>query len=583
MKRDQTAQRLPVEPALSVSIADQLKALTPSARSALMRRLDRTVLPGPELVAKALHDCGVRRLSGIMGTPADGIFAACEKRMRVLGFRHQMNAVLAASADNYASGALVHAVCVSAGPGIINSLTGVYFARDNHLPLLFLGTRRSLEDEGRGYFQELDAVPIMAPLTKWAATIRDPADLMPMIREGIQVAINGQPGPVFLDLPEDVIGQAAPAVDIAKPNRQVESVPETEVDEALKLLRSAKAPLVCLGEDLRWETNLSSLLAFLEREQIPWITLPMARGILPEDHPLCANRTRRRLPKHCDCFMLAGGWFDWRLRYGSEIPADAKIIHIHPDQTVLSRNIRAALEIKGQPGAFLNLLAKKEPTQLDVHSLRHRWIQMVEREMISGNSGLGDSTGDSPETKTGMPLGAAYRAVANCLPDEAIVTVDGNITLSYAQFAIIPKRPFSWFDPGWNGLIGGSLGLAIGLKLAHPDRPVIALMSDTSFGMSGMELETCARLGIQVTVIVGNNGGHTGSQRDRQWFPAGSEPISTFGLLPYHEIGHSLGADSLPLDKIEDIPPAVTRALSLNRPSCLNLILDPETPHPGFW
>lgn len=561
-------------------IALRLKSLTPESRAALLKRLDRPVSDGAELVANALHQCGVERLSGILGTPADGIFSACQKRMRVLGFRHQMNAVLAAAADNYSSGRLVHTVCVSAGPGIINSLNGIYFARDNHFPLLFLGTRRSLEDEGRGYFQELDAVPVLAPLTKWAATVRKTGDIMPMIREGIAKAIEGQPGPVFLDLPENIIMSEGLLTTLTQPTREIDPVPQAKLSQALSLLRSAKAPLLCLGEDLRWDTDLEALLAFVEREQIPWMTLPMARGILPEDHPLCVNSIRRQLPGKCDCFLLAGGWFDWRLRYGAEIKPETRIIHVHPNEDQLSRNVQADLKIKGQPGVFLNSLATHSSEQETDVPLREPWMELIRTQSDTGRKQQPNALEDSTQE---MDPARAYPAIEESLPENAMITVDGNVTLSYAQFSITPKSPFSWLDPGWNGLIGGSIGLAIGLKLANPGRPVIALTSDTSFGMAAIELETCARLGINITVVIGNNGGNTGAHRDRMWFPDDAEPTSTYGLLPYHQVGQSLGTASAELRDVDEVSMAIQDALSSEKPGCLNLILRPDAPHPGFW
>ena len=573
--------RKPGEAASREILAQRLRSLDGHARAALRKKLTAAQsLSGHALVAEALRQCGVERLSGIMGTPIDGIFSACHGKLRVMGFRHQMNAVLASASDNFANGHLIHAVCVSAGPAIMNTLNGVYYARDNHWPVLIIAGRRALRGEGQGYFQELDAVPILKPLTKWAATVREPSQIMPMIREAIQKAIEGEPGPVFLEIPEDVLEGTASPLTLKPPQRPSNSLNADEISETLQLLRDAEAPLLCLGEDLRWEVDLGALLSFLERENIPWITTPMARGILPEEHPLCMNTARRRLPKSCDCFLLAGAYFDWRLRFGAEISPNAAVVHVHPESDKLGRNVQAKIAVNADPGSFLNALASTASTNPAGPISTQSWVDQAQSECRAVDVSRAPWMA---ETGRPMPPQAAFLEIAKELPDNARFCVDGNIVLSCAQFTLFPKQPYSWIDPGWNGLIGGSLGLAMGLKLAHPDQPIISIVSDTSFGMSGMELETCARHGINIIIMVCNNWGNTGALRDRQWLPDTREPVSVYEKSDYHKIGEALGIHSEQATTPESAARLVREAIRDKRAVCINAIFDKNAPHPGFW
>lgn len=562
-------------------LEQRLQNLSPEQRASLLRRLGKQVLTGNDLVVEALWDCGVERLSGIMGTPVDAIYgAAFRKGLRVVGCRQQTNAVLAASVDNYASGKLKHVVTVSAGPAITNAITGVYYTRDNHFPMLLLGGQRSPVNRGCGDFQELDGTEVMQTFTKWAATVPDACSIAPMIRKAVEVAISGQPGPVYLGLPEDVLEQSAVYEFQQKPERTESFFPEDTISKVLKILRQASSPLLCLGEDLRWDTDLDALLQFIEREQIPFVTTPMARGLLPETHPLCGNTARRRMQLSSDCLVLVRAWFDWRFRYGAELNTDANVVHIHPSAEHLGKNMAGAFTVSGSAGAFLNQLTIASNNAPPVTG-RRGWIEQMELEKKQAVELRSQWRSQSSEP---MQPRKFYESMQMCIPVDSILSVDGNISLAHAQHSLFPRRPFSWFDPGRNGLIGSSLGAAMGLKLAHPDRPVFALMSDTSFGLSGMELETCSRNGIHLIVVLANNSGNTGSCRDDKYFPESEARISRFSQeIAYHDIASALGWKAWEIRHPEEIGPALEKALAANEPCLLNAIFSPDALSPGVW
>lgn len=564
------------------AIRRRLYELDTHSRERVRKRLRGPVLSGAELIAEALQHCGFQRLSGMMGIPADAIFGgACKRGLRVLGFRSQVNAVLAAAADNYITGRMAHAVCLSAGPALTNVLTGVYYARDNHFPVLVLGTRKGLGGMGKGAFQELEAVPLFKSLTKWAASVNEVGAIMPMVAEASHRALEGQPGPVYLEFADELLKSTGTVQECRVPVRQPGRLPSAEVETAMQHIRQAERPLLCLGEDIRWEADLASLLDFVEREQLPFMTSPMGRGLLPEHHPLCANRARRLLPRLTDCFIMAGAWFDWRFRFGAELNPDAFVIHAHPDSEKAGANLKGAAQTSvADGGAFLNALgsaARGLPQAPD----RGAWIVVMNSQLQEADRRLAGwrNLSGSP-----MQPREAYEAVSRVVPADTCFTVDGNRSLAQAQHSLTPARPLSWFDPGWNGLIGGSLGLAIGAQLAQPERPVLALASDTSFGFAGMELETCARLRIPVVCLVANNDGNCGNTRDRQWLPEGTEPVSCYTPgAAYHRIAEALGVAGRELSRPEKVAEAVQQAIELRQPACLNIRMDPHAPHPGFW
>ena len=160
----------------------------------------------------------------------------------------------------------------------------------------------------------------MAPITKWAGTVTRAADIIPLIREACQIAIDGQPGPVYLDLPEDVLSEEAEAVSVTSPKRRPDpTAGDSDVRRTIHLLRTAQRPLLCLGEGIRWSYDSEALGALVDREQLPFITAPMARGFLPDEHELSANPIRRRVQYQADLVLMVGAWFDWRFRFDAEL------------------------------------------------------------------------------------------------------------------------------------------------------------------------------------------------------------------------------------------------------------------------
>jgi 2-hydroxyacyl-CoA lyase len=560
---------------LSKEQLQRLKALTAEEQHSLSERLRSEKIPVFQVVAQALRQCGIQRVSGITGAPIDELFPALHKAgLQLIGSRHQNAATLAAAADNYLSGALRHAVVVSAGPAVTNAVTGIHVAMQNHWPLLVIGGRRPVTDQGCGYFQEFDAVPMMASITKWTTTIRGADGLAELVREACQRAIDGKPGPVYLDLPEDVAAMKSYAPQLDAVVRDPGRPPgQEDAEECLRHLRKARKPLVCLGEGLRWNGNPPAIREFLEREGVPFITTPLGRGIVPDAHPLCLNRARRKMLTQADVVLMAGAWFDWRLRFGSALDPQARVIHVHPDADELGRNVESVQTVLCDPGLFLDALgsaASEDAGRAPAH-----WWPAPET---------------SDETAAPRPTAALHpremcEALRPLIPAEAITVIEASFALSHGQFVLATAKPFSWLDPGWNGCIGSGVPFAIGAKLSHPDRPVVAIVGDTGFGMHGAELETAVRYHIPVVVLIANNSGINGRVRQRNLFgDEDAPPFCLFGPeLAYHDMASALGVHSVLVRTAAELRDAFRAALDSGRPNCINVILDPTATSPGIW
>ena len=421
---------------------------------------------GHALIAETLCRCGVRRVVGITGSPVDQIFPECAARgIRPIGTRHQHTAVLMAATSNYIAGRLESAVVVSAGPAVTNALTGVLIARDNGWPVIVLGGRRPVHEQGIGYFQELDAVPIYRSVTKSAVTVARAADLPMAIVRAYEIAMNGRPGPVYLDLPEDVLDAQAetdlPAVPLVPAHYQADA---HIVAECAQLLRAAERPLLILGEGIRWSFNEADLRNLVEQNGIPFMTTPLARGFLPDTHPLCANDVRRWVQSQADLVLMSGAWFDWRFRFGAELAPNAKVIHADIDSTTLGKNVPDALTVHADSGRFLSqvttwLQQTYLPSAGRLEAWRRHVKAAVDQKRLTRAAWLThELTPMAPQT--------LFVALDRFLPEDAIVVLDGNITLSAGQALLSAHTPCGWLDPGWNGCMGAGIPMAMGAKLA---------------------------------------------------------------------------------------------------------------------
>ena len=232
------------------------------ARSAQSLRLAgskaKTTVEGHTLVAESLKKLGVTHVYGLSGTPVRETFAYCSKvGMRSIGVRHQQAAVLMATAQNYVTGRLSAVALLSAGPAVTNAATGILVARDNCWPVVVLGGRPPLSMRGMGSFQELDAVSLYQSITKWSALVESASSIPETLQRAFRIALSGRPGPVYLDLPADVLTEMVcsyelPSLSIAK------ALPSDNaaVLRAVEILHRADRPAVIVGKGIRWSRCL---------------------------------------------------------------------------------------------------------------------------------------------------------------------------------------------------------------------------------------------------------------------------------------------------------------------------------------
>ncbi|MFH0342283.1 MAG: thiamine pyrophosphate-binding protein [Chromatiales bacterium] len=556
---------------------EKVSALKISLREARHRQ---GALNGHDLIARSLRELGVTHVFGISGTPVYETHAACAKAgMRVIGVRHQQAAAMMAAAQNYACGRMVAAVILSAGPAVTNAATGILVAHDNGWPLLVLGGRRPLHMQHLGSFQQLDAIPIFRPITKCACLIEGAAEIPEMLARAFRIAVSGRPGPVYLDVPEEALQKTAIVGQPASSQPKSQTIESALLDHAADILLIAERPALIIGDGLRWSAPFAELGQLVAQLKAPFVTSPMARGFLPDDHPLCHNAARSTVLSTADAIVIAGARLDWTFRYGAEIARDAKMILVGTEECEFGVNVASAVGIAGDAKLILSellvRLARGEP-----QAIRNAgW-----REHLAAKRQETIAKWQAPAQTDVFPMSPQrlILEIRDAIPREAIRVVDGNIIMETAQQLLPSYSPVSRFSPGHNGCMGIGIPFGIGAQLAFPERPVVVISGDFAFGLSAMEMETAVRLRLPVIVIVANNDGNAGLLLQKRFYPE-DYPDRVTAFQPgirYEQIMRAFGGHAESVERPADLRPAFERAIACGVPACINVRVNSQSPFP---
>ena len=563
-------------------LASRIAALSQEQRTLLGRNLSRKLADGHTLVAQSFKRLGITHVYCVSGTPIRETFARCgESGMRLIGVRHQQAGVMMAIAQNYITGRLTAVSILSAGPAVTNAATSILVARDNCWPLIVLGGRRPLSMQGMGSFQELDSIPIYKSITKWSALVESTSSIPAYLERAFRIAVGGRPGPVYLDLPEEVLSGLAIPSDLDPEPCDSRPAPDANaIKHAADLLRSSVRPAIIIGKGVRWSEPYEELNRLVNDHAFPFITSPMGHGYLPDDHPLCCNHARGLLLSKADVGLLLGARLDWSFRFGSELARDVKLIQIDIDPSEIGVNKTPAVGIVGDVREVLRrILAEMEPSRDRCKSSDLvPWHGLLTEERARKRRKL-----ESLMNSDSLPMTPhrMLKEIGDFLPRDAICILDGNIFMAAAQQALPAYLPASRMTSGSNGCLGVGIPFGIGAKLARPDRLVVVICGDTAFGYNAMEMETAMRHAVAVIIIVVNNEGNCGALMQKTFSPAGGERVTMFQPdIRYENIMRVFGGHAEFVNRPEQLQPALRRAMTSGKAACVNVRVDPNAPYP---
>jgi len=564
----------------------RLARLGPNQRALLETRLHQGPVSGHALVARTLKGLGVTHVYGVPGQPVYETFAACaEAGLRLIGTRHQQPAALMAAAHNYFAGRQKAATIVSTGVPAANALGAIVVAHDNCWPLVVLAGTAPLAATGAGYFMALDAVELYGPVTKWATRVSASHEIALSIAQAFEAAMNGRPGPVLVELPENILTGLALNCGTVFSSCVRQTGPEPDpaaMEQATAMLIGARRPLLIVGKGVRWASPWAALRELVDTLALPFITSPIGCGAIPDDHPLCVNAIPWVAQSGADLVLVLGARLDWTFRYGRQLAPGANIIQVDVHAPEFDRDRKVSLGVHADVGSFLRvLLTETGMARRDQAQARrdHAWLAELRQ--------LRQQTEDQRETRAGddaSPMSPWRLAteIRDALPHDAITIFDSNLVLAACQRMIPAHVPVSRLTPGSSGCLGVGIPYAVAAKLEHPERPVVAICGDFAFGVSAMELETAVRHDIPIVIVVANNDGNGGSRRHRMHMADyGAEPIMMFQPgLHYDRIMEVFGGYAEHVHRPEDVRPALARAIASKRPACINVAVDSDAPFP---
>ena len=529
---------------------------------------------GNRLIARTCKEEGADTLFYLMGGPNYDLVNGCmEAGMRAVDFRHEQGAAMAAHA--YARVLGKPGVCTSAsGPGTLNLLTGVYTASIDCSPMVILGGASNVHDQGREAFQETPLVSIFEPLCKYVHQPTKAERWPEIVSTAFRETMAGRPRPVYIDCGGDVLHEEVEEEKVVRPTRAAKrSRPTAEpgaIKEAIDLLAKAERPVIFAGGGVFYSNGASELERLVDITKIPFYTAPMSRGLVPEDHAVSFQGARSTALRECDVFLMVGSRFNWMLQWGARVNRNAKIIQIDIHAAELGHNREIDLGIVGDAKAVLGQMVAEAEVQEHrfAGALESPWVTQL-RQDDDRRSAQMEPLLNSNQSPI-HPL-RVCKEIRDVLDRDAILSVDGNETLHFGRQSIPTYVPGHRLNSGVTGCMGVGLPYGIGAKIAKPDKQVLVLHGDGSFGLNAMEIDTCVRHKINVVTVVINNAGWTARRTGRGTPPPGRE----LGFTDYHKMGEALGAYGEKVEDPKDIRPALERAFRSGVPAVINVICEP--------
>ena len=564
---------------------------------------------GGDLIADVLARHGVTHLFTLCGGHISPILTGADARgIRVVDVRDEGNAVFAADAVARMTGT-IGVAAVTAGPGVTNTITAIKNAQMAQSPILLFGGATATLLKGRGSLQDIDQMSLMKPLVKWATTVKTVPSLGPIVERAIAVATEGVPGPVFVEVPVDILypesivrmwyekeaglgkakGIGAKALELyikghlyrqfRAPSMPELNLPmqlphlhagrESAIDKAAAALKSAKQPVIVVGsQSLVGVKDPGRLARALGTLGAPVFLAGMARGLLGRTHELQLRHNRGAALKEADCVIVCGFPFDFRLGYGRGINRHGTLIAANLSPHELRKNRRPDLAVEMHAGEFLVALAERAGGA----SSWPDWLAKLREREAARDSEIAAKTAAAGELIDPLHF---FGRMEEAMADDAVLVVDGGDFVATASYILRPRAPLSWLDPGVFGTLGVGGGFALGATLVRPGREVWLVWGDGSSAYTLAEFDTYGRHGVAPIAVIGN---------DASWMQIAREQVEVLGTAlgtelrrtDYHKVAEGYGGVGLVLTDPTRVDATLAEAKAIaktGRPVCVNVHL----------
>ena len=460
------------------------------------------------------------------------ILVGCEKEnIDIIQVRDEVSAVFAADAVSRLTESIGVAI-VTAGPGVTNTVTAIKNAQMAQSPILLIGGAAATLLKGKGSLQDIDQISLLKTYVKSAVSVKKVRDVIPTLANAINTAISGVPGPVFVELPIDLL---YPEEDIRKEfvnqlpkngffgkiahwyvNRHLNDLfsskkssikvkpvkkfklDQHKIDKAALAIVKSKKPVFLLGNQVTQNKDfLSMCLKSLDKLSAPVYTSGMARGCFGSNDKYFFRHNRKHALKNADVVVTLGVPLDFRLGYGFSINKDATLISINKSKKDLNKNKKPDIGIHADPTRIMHEIGKI----INPPSCQ-KWID----ELSALENKREEEIQQFSETKTDF-INPVFlcKTIDKLIDENSILVADGGDFVGTASYTVRPRKALGWLDPGPFGTLGVGGGFAIGAKSSFPDKEVWIFYGDGASAYSLAEFDTLCRHKLPVIAIIGND------------------------------------------------------------------------------
>ena len=566
---------------------------------------------GGSIIGELLASYGVQCVYTLCGGHISPILTGAKAHgLKIVDVRDERSAAFAADAASRMTG--LPGVCaVTAGPGVTNTMTAVKNAQMAQQPMVIFGGATATILRGRGSLQDIDQMSVMRPVTKWAGRVTKVGEIEPFVRKAFRIATEGVPGPVFLEVPVDLlypegiveewylkesgvdamkgpVGTVAqfamkgylkrqfhmPHIPMPKrPSLGLDLGPgvEAQLAKVASAVEGAKQPALVIGSQAvvnMTPDEAEELAAAVERLGMPTFLGGSARGLLGRRSTIQFRHKRSKALREADVVIVCGFPFDFRMGYGRKINNKATLVSINLDPVALKKNRRPTIAVEQHPGRFLAQLSNQVGSTPDWTG----WFATLKEREDARDAEI------ASKAKTEGPLVdpiQLFLRIEEKLADDSILIVDGGDFVATGAYIVRPRKALSWLDPGVFGTLGVGGGFAVGAASVRPDAEVWLFYGDGSSAYSLAEFDTYVRHGMAPIAVIGTDASWQQIARDQKVILGdlvGTELLRT----AYHEVAEGYGGKGLLLTdpaKIDEVLDEAKKLASEGTPVCINVHL----------
>ena len=547
----------------------------------------RNKISGGQAAVQSLKKEKVKHVFGLIGSATMEMFDALyhEKNIKFIGVRDERTGTH--MADGYARASNKPGVIIAGqnGPGATNLVTGVAQAKAAFSPVIAIAGSFSTKDKMEDAFQGLDQQSLFKPITKKTWTVKNSKEIPKVISSAFNVAMTPRRGPVCVNLPRNILSSSNfYNINLSEPSFTNESNlrgNKEKIKKAVSIIKSSKRSVIIVGAGVKYNSKYKEIIDLAELCNMPIVTAAGHGDAIPFNHKLNAgqmgprgNPVASKLVKEADVILAIGTRLGFNSTFYSyeNINKKAKIIQVELEKKMLGKYFPIAVGIYADAATVTKQLfneIKKEKIKLDLKEWTDTYL--IERKKYLKNRDIKNLGKNFPIQPQGL-----FKQLRKVLPKNSAITLDAGTLCLQATDALEYYDPPSLFTPLDFGLVGFSFACGLGVKIAKPKKTVVSLMGDGGFGMTISELSTAVEYKINTTTLVMNNqswGAEKAYQKDffgKRYLGADIKSPS------FDKLAELYGAKGFKVKKISEISEAVHEAIKCNKPSVVDIDVDPS-------